>query len=1033
MPYEIIYTNITTKSNPVVVYSPTASIDIQPVVDGDEYQISITPINALGVRGPTTFVQPNYIVVGKTLPPANVTGFTVSATKYGNYISWNANTEIDLLEYEVSKGPTFIGSTIINTGSTSTSFTDPVLTTGSTTYWIRAKDTTGHYSINAVSVIANINAPTNVMGFTVVGKRDGNYLTWDVVSGLYIDSYEIRKGLTYATSLVIGNSNTTAFIDANLISGDNTYWIRAIDTTGTFSSVASTVTLNIPIPNSVVGFNVLGTKLGAQLSWTTNSGIYVDSYEIREGATWDGGEVVGGTNTTAIIDASLTPGINQFWIKCKDITGTFSLNPTGTSLNIPNPNNIVGLTSIGKPDGSYISWVVDTGIYLDSYEIRKGDAWATALTVGNSNTNVFIDATLSLGTITYWVAIKDVLNIYGIPSSTTITPVVGVPALISNSILDTDYNISWSIPNSTYALSYYNIYIDGALHNITKSTSIQNAINWVGVRTFSISAVDIAGNESSQLVIPITVSPPVAPSITHQVVDNNILLYWTDCKATLPVSYYEIRKGVTYATAVVIGKISGLFSTLFETFSGNYTYWIVGIDSAGTYGTPNSLYATVNQPPDYILNSNLYSALTGGIKNIQNPLDKDASIILSTTGISRTIGTGWVGSRTKVGYAPTINAAAPTTKGYWEVVIQPGSTNTISMGISTLAASLVNNHLQVGSYVYNTNTGSKWVNGVETTAYGTAAIAGDVIGIALDMPAGTLTIYKNNISQGVLVSGISGTLYPIFNLYTNTDNIDVNYGYKQYTYFNTGLPLNISYSNSAIDIDDLSMPHNMTETWQSHFTSRPAWSPVNTPQGQINAGYPAYSQPMVTSGYYEEIIDYGTVLGGNRVTVLPDTRGSLNNPAITYTISVSTVGPRDTTPALYVWTNYVGTLSIFQINFRYVKIRIAATSTGVDLLNIRSINVTLDAKLKNDAGMCQCVSTDTGDGGRAGTQVNFNVPFVDISSVIANVNVSTPPSTAKYAIVDFQDITNPTGFRILLYDTAGTRATGDASWTAKGA
>ncbi|MGE0719600.1 MAG: SPRY domain-containing protein [Alphaproteobacteria bacterium] len=50
---------------------------------------------------------------------------------------------------------------------------------------------------------------------------------------------------------------------------------------------------------------------------------------------------------------------------------------------------------------------------------------------------------------------------------------------------------------------------------------------------------------------------------------------------------------------------------------------------------------------------------------------------------------------------------------------------------------------------------------VSTTpsAYGDSWTAGDVIGVALDRDAGTVTFYKNGVSQGEAFSGISGTIH----------------------------------------------------------------------------------------------------------------------------------------------------------------------------------------------------------------------------------------------------------------------------------
>lgn len=56
---------------------------------------------------------------------------------------------------------------------------------------------------------------------------------------------------------------------------------------------------------------------------------------------------------------------------------------------------------------------------------------------------------------------------------------------------------------------------------------------------------------------------------------------------------------------------------------------------------------------------------------------------------------------------------------------------------------------------YQGNTGEKW-NNAANSSYGSTYTLGDTIGVALDMDAGTVTFYKNGISQGVAFSGLSG-------------------------------------------------------------------------------------------------------------------------------------------------------------------------------------------------------------------------------------------------------------------------------------
>ena len=73
-------------------------------------------------------------------------------------------------------------------------------------------------------------------------------------------------------------------------------------------------------------------------------------------------------------------------------------------------------------------------------------------------------------------------------------------------------------------------------------------------------------------------------------------------------------------------------------------------------------------------------------------------------------------------------------------------------------------------------------------------------------------------------------------------------------------------------------------------------------------------------------------------------------------------------------------------NFRYVKVKIQVTDiVGTGLYELATMQVRLDAKLKNDAGNVSALSTDT-----LGTIVNFNKEFIDVQSVTISPSGTTP-------------------------------------------
>lgn len=81
-------------------------------------------------------------------------------------------------------------------------------------------------------------------------------------------------------------------------------------------------------------------------------------------------------------------------------------------------------------------------------------------------------------------------------------------------------------------------------------------------------------------------------------------------------------------------------------------------------------------------------------------------------------------------------------------------------------------------YVYVNNTGNKGNNN-SFVAYGATYTTNDVIGVALDLDGGTLTFYKNGVSQGTAYSSLpAGDYFPCFSdaNTTNTSSAAVNFG-----------------------------------------------------------------------------------------------------------------------------------------------------------------------------------------------------------------------------------------------------------------
>jgi len=123
-------------------------------------------------------------------------------------------------------------------------------------------------------------------------------------------------------------------------------------------------------------------------------------------------------------------------------------------------------------------------------------------------------------------------------------------------------------------------------------------------------------------------------------------------------------------------------------------------------------------------------------------------------------------------------------KWYWETTVTAlggvypdlgilGSTQPFSDNTQTYIAGYSTGYAYRGS-------GDKG-NNASVVAYGAAYTTGDVIGTALDLDAGTITFYKNNVSQGVAYTGLSGQFSPAWANYAS-GVFTANFGQRPFAY-----------------------------------------------------------------------------------------------------------------------------------------------------------------------------------------------------------------------------------------------------------
>lgn len=207
-------------------------------------------------------------------------------------------------------------------------------------------------------------------------------------------------------------------------------------------------------------------------------------------------------------------------------------------------------------------------------------------------------------------------------------------------------------------------------------------------------------------------------------------------------------------------------------------------------------------------------------------------------------------------------------------------------------------------------------------------------------------------------------------------------------------------------------PFNPSESWEAHFVNR-GWTTIAQ---QLDAGFNFYSEPGATDGYVETVIDFGVSFPST--ALLLDFDSQVLDGALTFEPKLSWSADNVT------FSSVVSGSSALATNCRYVKIRIDFNGTTNRSLGfIKNIRLRASVKLETDQGM---ITANSGDA--SGTTVTFNLPFLDVESLTI-----TPQSTTEVRFAyDFNDVPNPTGFTVKVWDTSGSRVTKTVSWVARG-
>jgi len=243
-------------------------ITLSGLAPGTLYHYSVSSHDAAG-NGATSTDQ-TFTTLSDTTPPANVSGFTVTAGNQQNSLSWSNPGDADFAGVKIQRStsgypatPTS-GTTIYN--ATGTSVIDVGLTNGTTYYYTAfSYDASGNFASGAIDDGTPFDTvpPGPVTSFSATGGDGQVSLSWSNPGDPDFANTQIERSTTgfpptpgSGTTVYVGAG--TSFTDTGVVNGTTYYYSAfARDTSGNMSTgaQASATPAAVPPPAPVCGDN----------------------------------------------------------------------------------------------------------------------------------------------------------------------------------------------------------------------------------------------------------------------------------------------------------------------------------------------------------------------------------------------------------------------------------------------------------------------------------------------------------------------------------------------------------------------------------------------------------------------------------------------------------------------------------------------------------------------------------------------------------------------------------------------------------
>lgn len=697
------------------------------------------------------------------------------------------------------------------------------------------------------------------------------------------------------------------------------------------------------------------------------------------------------------------------------------------------PPDVTGLTlTIEPPAGIRASWPGVNVLDFDHYELTGPGGGKTV------DITAVCPVPGQTGVLDYAVVAVDT---GGRVSATPATASIEVrapatPARFAAGPRTDGLYLTWSDAGTTWPVRHYEI-TDAYLNAASKELKTQYVVppRAAGAYSIRVRAVDIFDNAGPEAHFLLEVLPPAAPALKWGVHNGVLRISWAPVASSFPVRTYQI-----YSVNGPLLQETG--STFYDVTdpSGTLGFRVRAVDSAGNVSSFGEISLTVTPPeaprvlvrlndtrdgldvswnvPESMLPVLTYDVVRqwdedmggGVVETREQDYGSTDSTVLSVPAIPAGL---------HVFHVRAVDASgARSDWGTFELTIRAPE------GTLAPEASVIDNNVmlywqaparqffRVDHYdLYRVEAGIPIYDGRIDALFASR----------FERAAGEYTYQlcpvdcAGNVGQ---CSSITARVSqpPDFILYDERDSV-----------------FSGEKTNAVLDgVGNMLLPVDADETWQQNMECVGALLSIApeelTWQQKIDGGFLTWLSPPVSTGRYVEVVDVGALIPSTSITVTVSSTVLEGEPLLHCKIEVSETGTDDDWRVMAEDAFFT-----FATQFRYVRYTFDVSG---GMLAISNINYRLDVKKLSDFGSIESKATDNGPGfidrettpDLYGTWVPFNVAFVDVQAgPFAACN-----EEGKTAYVNFQDVQDPKGFRVFVFDKNGQRVDGRVSWSANG-